>query len=73
MSDKKKFTKEEIERFTEEELSNMDSYLDEITVTPSASDFMYPDDTRFIQGEMDDLERMEYEYNLIEWEKQYNY
>ena len=34
---------------------------------------MHPDDTRFAQGEMDDLERMEYEYNLIEWEKQHSY
>jgi hypothetical protein len=73
MYDKKKFTKEEIERFTEEELSNMDSYLDEITSIPSASDFMHPEDTAYIQGEMDELERMEYEYNLIEWEKQYSY
>ena len=36
-----------------------------------AEDLMHPEDTRYIQGEMDDLERMEYEHNLIEWERQY--
>jgi hypothetical protein len=40
---------------------------------PFVEDLMHPDDTRFAQGEMDDLERMEYEYNLIEWEKQHSY
>ena len=72
MYDKKKFTKEEIERFTEEELSNMDSYLDEITTTPSDDYIMHPEDTALEEG-LDDFERMEYEYNLIQWEKQHGY
>lgn len=46
----------------------------EIGTTPPAEDpnFYYPEDCAYIQGEMDELERMEYEYNLMEWEKQYN-
>ena len=40
--------------------------------TPSASDFMHPEDTALEEG-LDDFERMEYEYNLIEWEKQHSY
>ena len=37
-----------------------------------AEDLMHPEDTALEAG-MDDLERMEYEYNLMQWEKEYNY
>jgi hypothetical protein len=50
----------------------MDSYLDEITTTPSEDYIMHPEDTALEKG-LDDFERMEYEYNLIQWEKQHSY
>ena len=55
-------------------LPNWDWEDKEIGTTPPAEDpnFYYPEDCAYIQGEMDELERMEYEYNLMEWEKQYN-
>ncbi len=68
--------KEAIKNF--EKRTNPD-YLKEYTPPaekesiPFVEDLMHPEDTRYIQGEMDDLERWEYEYNLMQWEKQYNY
>ena len=66
-------------KLSPEDQSNLDRYYDEFDAEREkrkvifCDDLMHPEDTRFIQGEMDDLERMEYEYNLMQWEKQYNY
>ena len=47
-------------------------YLKEKESIPSEDYILHPEDTALEEG-LDDFERMEYEYNLIEWEKQYNY
>jgi hypothetical protein len=39
---------------------------------PSEDFIMHPEDTALEEG-LDDFERMEYEYNLIQWEKQHSY
>ena len=39
---------------------------------PYADDLMHPEDTALEEG-LNDLERMEYEYNLIQWEQENNY
>tara|TARA_R100001086_G_scaffold112369_1_gene57292 strand:- start:505 stop:714 length:210 start_codon:yes stop_codon:yes gene_type:complete len=66
-------------KLSAEDQANLDYYYDEFDAECAkrkvtfCEDLMHPDDTRFAQGEMDDLERMEYEYNLIQWEKQHSY
>ena len=67
-------------KLSPEDQANLDRYYDEFDDNEDVKrsytyveDLMHPEDTRNIQGEMDDLERMEYEYNLIQWEKEYNY
>ena len=67
-------------KLSPEDQANLDRYYDEFDDNEDvkrsytyAEDLMHPEDTSYIQGEMDDLERMEYEYNLIQWEKEYNY
>jgi len=47
-------------------------YLKEKESIPSEDYIIHPEDTALEEG-LDDFERMEYEYNLIEWEKQHSY
>ena len=66
-------------KLSPEDQANLDRYYDEFDAECEkrkltfCEDLMHPEDNRLFQGEMDDLERMEFEYNLIQWEKQYNY
>jgi hypothetical protein len=66
-------------KLSPEDQANLDRYFDEFDDNEDAKrsytygeDLMHPEDTALEEG-LNDLERMEYEYNLMQWEKEYNY